>query len=226
MSVWRRCVMACFLCTSGIACSTTREPTPVSAQNQQLIRDVLHSVGVFHADEICIYPRAAGGAAVQITLPRRISISINEQWFDSLGDAGKRFVISHEAGHLKRWHGQKTMAAVLTGALVTAGAFWKGGIKVGLPTLVAWLALLSWYSRRMELEADGDAAQTPQIARAGIEVMRTCQRCASTKNSSIAQRFNSALYVFSHPPFERRIKALESIMRMSAKRVGNRARCA
>jgi len=206
-------VVTCCFFACGVVCAAAYGATSVSPENQQLIKDVLRSIGVPCVEQIGIESRAIGGAGVRLVLPQRITFFLNEEWFNSLGDAGKRFVIGHEAGHLKRWHGQKTIAAMLAGAFVTVGAFWSGGAKVGFPTLAAWLVFLCWYSRRMGLEADRDAAlHSPAIAQAGIDAMCLCQRYEQDENPSLARRFDRALFHFSHPPFERRIKALEPML--------------
>ena len=205
----RRLLVLSFL----FICSTAApgNSTFVCPKNQWLIRNVLRAVGVSGVDQIDIASRAWGGAGASIRFfPWRVSLVVNEEWFNSLGDGGKCFVIGHEAGHLKRCHGQKMLAAVMAGAPIVGWAFFKGSIKGGIAALAGWLSFLSWYSQRMEMEADGYAARTPEVARAGVNVMRICQRYTQEERPSFMRRIDRVLYAFSHPPFERRIKALES----------------
>ena len=155
----------------------------VSPELERYIRDLLHEIGLPNADSVRIRQLSKGAqltmtkknacAISQSGLPRYIYV--NEKWINTLTEAKKRFLITHEAMHLKCNHNEKMLAiqmAIFCPTFAAMVAFApnnnrdnKFSIKivsyfVGLIAVaVVGTKIILKVSRNHEHEADGEAVK-------------------------------------------------------------------
>ncbi len=207
--------------------------TEVSPENEQFIRDIQKEIGLEN-QRIRIKrmsklaTRLFGRENAFATLGNNLFIS--EDWFNTLSQEEKRFLVGHELAHLKKRHPLKMyginigrlllsicIAEALKKRLSSTGLI-PNMLREGLLVLNNLILLLDicYLSRKCEYEADDIAARELNNPDGGIVFFeRLIKEVRDPESRFAIKRIFSRLYkkLFStHPEFEERIDHMRNII--------------
>jgi len=211
-----------------------RELTP---ETQQAIREILREIGLEDADTVrlaeCVeslqkvFPKSGGASLTSLLGGSRRILLMSEEAFNQLSEEEKRFLIGHEAMHIKHRH---VLKAVVVGALVTIcalssatlvvrnygrkKAYLQAGVAgvVGyLGAMVATLLVRSAVSRANERKADCQAARGLDAAAGGVALMKRLKEDPIMLEASENYKKFWWRLLMDHPTLDERIAYLQKI---------------
>lgn len=220
----------------------------LAKENEQFIRAELRKLDLYCADTIRIKrlsPRAVyGGCGPKNAMVVHLGnfwpqyMFVQEEWFNSLTPAKKRFLIAHEAMHLKHSHVQKMqlyslfgMYAILgvgvTGVYLLSGVpfvlahpvvFKALGYVAGIMLGFGYAGAIAAQSRKYEYEADTLALLATKDIGGGCQVLQELGDFAQSVEDELPQwnllkvkRNWTRKWFGSHPKAIDRIARLEKV---------------
>ncbi len=205
--------------------------TRASEENEQFIRNIQHEMGM---DSWNIATRRLSNYAMRlvgrentfvISTPGLHYLFISQDWFDSLSQQERRFLIGHELSHLQKYHTLKRIGAGIvlsytTGLLsdlLTSDSSPETKTMINRLTTVGTLIATAYLSRCQEKEADLNAARSLHAAAGGISLFDRFQRECVDPESRFALRriittinkIPGTLFYATHPSLETRKNYLE-----------------
>ncbi|MEM9251684.1 MAG: M48 family metallopeptidase [Planctomycetota bacterium] len=165
--------------------------------------------------------RAANAAVVGLVRGLRY-VLVSEALVEGMNSAERRAVVAHEAGHVR--HGHMALLGVasiglllcgyaageMLGTSVEAGSATRAGWWAAGMALAAWVVGFGWVSRRIERQADADAARVlhreGEGADASIDAVRSALLRVAELNGVSARR-----WTWRHGSIEQRRDALDRL---------------
>jgi len=218
-------------------------------ETQEEIRKVLREMGLKDVDDVCLaeciealqkaFPKHGAAALMSPFGGNRRILLTSEEAFGQLSEDEKRFLVGHEATHIKRQH-------VLKAALVGVGAALcallpsmcvaqsygrkKEYLKAGAVGAVGYLSALvcailgrAAMSRANEREADCQAARELNAAAGGVAIMKRFKE--DPVMQAVLKKYKSFWWrlLMAHPTLDERIAYLQKIAEEQAAQAAARA---
>ena len=185
--------------------SQRREEKAVAPAIENFVKDLQRELSM-ESYKIPVKSLSEKNAMVaSVPFSGRYTMYVNENWFNSLSEDGRRFLIGHELMHIKRKHIQKSVVIWYAFPSISVRLFSPLFGKKKRPSNAFEAMLTLWYSRRNEKEADISCAKRLHCANGGIEVFTSLETSPDKRLFKVPDAF------LDHPSHKVRINYLQEL---------------